>query len=97
MKKLIFFQLKKSIFVAISKTLDIESEYCFFLLLKNFFEIANNVRERKSIISHAGSQAVSYRQKREAADDKHSATHNRLILEIQHKIVEERQRGTERN
>ena len=85
-------------------TLDIESAYCYFLLLKHYLLIANNVREKKSIISHAGSEAVSYRRKREAADDKHSATHNRLILEIQHKNVEERsfsnfksQRGTERN
>ena len=52
---------------------------------KNYFEIANNVREKGSIISHDGSQTVSYRPKREAADDKHSATNNRLIPQIQHK------------
>ena len=101
--KIDLFSYKKIIFVAFSKTLDIESEYCHFLLLKHF-EIANNVREKKSIISHGESEAVPYRRKGEAADDKHSATHNRLILEIQHKNVEERsfsnfkrQRGTERN
>ena len=33
---------------------------------------------------------VPYRRKREAADDKHSATHNKLILEIRNKNVEER-------
>ena len=39
MKKSIFFQIKKSIFVAILKTLDIESEYCFFFTFKTLFLI----------------------------------------------------------
>ena len=40
--------------------------------------------------SHAGSEAVPYRPKRETADDKYSATHHRFILKIQYQDIEER-------
>ena len=47
--------------------------------------------EKRNRSSLTRNKAVPYRRKGEAADDKHnSATHNRLILEIQHENVEER-------